>query len=126
MIDSRTYVNRSKQTAAVINFFFSDCPGCREELPVLQAASTKLPVGVEMLGIVHAERRKTAIPFVKEFGLTYDVALDEQGFVAPNVEVVAFPTTLFVDSSGTVVKRHLGAISAAELQQGINQIAHAS
>jgi cytochrome c biogenesis protein CcmG, thiol:disulfide interchange protein DsbE len=121
-IDSRNYSGRG----FVVNFFFSTCPPCRQELPILQAASEKLPTDVSMLGVVHFESRAKGAAFVAQAGLTYDVALDEEGFVAPNVGAITFPTTLFVNSSGVVVKRHLGAISADELQRGIDLVSNAS
>ena len=122
VLDTRNYAGKG----LVVNFFFSTCPPCRVELPVLQSASKSLPADVVMLGVDHGEPRASAAPFVAQAGLTYDVMLDEQGFVAPNVGVITFPTTLFVNSSGIVVKRHLGAISAKELQRGIDLVSHAS
>jgi thiol-disulfide isomerase/thioredoxin len=120
--DTRNYAGRG----LVLNFFFSTCPPCKRELPVLQAASKTLPSNVVMLGVDHMENRADGLAFVAKSGLTYDVALDEQGFVAPNVGAITFPATLFVNSSGVVVKRHFGAISADELQQGIDLVSHAS
>jgi thiol-disulfide isomerase/thioredoxin len=120
--DSRNYAGKG----LVVNFFFSTCPPCKRELPVLRAASKSLPSNVAMLGVDHMENRADGLAFVAKSGLTYDVALDEQGFVAPNVGAITFPATLFVNSSGVVVKRHFGAISADELQQGIDLVSHAS
>jgi thiol-disulfide isomerase/thioredoxin len=120
--DSRNYAGEG----LVVNFFFSTCPPCKKELPVLEAASKKLPSNVAMLGIDHAENRADGLAFVAKSGISYDVALDEQGFVAPNVGAITFPATLFVNSSGVVVKRHYGAISADELQRGIDLVSHAS
>jgi cytochrome c biogenesis protein CcmG, thiol:disulfide interchange protein DsbE len=120
--DTRDYSGKG----LVVNFFFSTCPPCRQELPILQAASKNLPANVAMLGVDHMENRADGLAFVAKSGLTYDVALDEQGFVAPNVGAITFPATLFVNSSGVVVKRHFGAISADELQRGIDLVSHVS
>ncbi len=120
--DTRNYAGKG----LVVNFFFSTCPPCKKELPVLEAASKKLPSNVSMLGVDHAENRADGLAFVAKSGISYDVALDEQGFVAPNVGAITFPATLFVNSSGVVVKRHFGAISADELQRGIDLVSHAS
>lgn len=122
LIDSRDYAGKG----LVVNFFFSTCPPCRAELPILQAAAQTLPADVVMLGVDHGESRSAGLAFVADTGLTYDVALDEPGAVAPNVGAITFPATLFIDSSGVVVKRHLGAISAKELRQGIDLVSHAS
>lgn len=122
MVDSRSFAGKG----LVVNFFFSTCPPCRAELPILQSVSQSLPSDVVMLGVDHGEPRTKAAPFVGEAGLTYDIALDEEGFVAPNVGVITFPATLFINSSGVVVKRHLGAISAKELRQGIDLVSHGS
>lgn len=122
MVDSRSFAGKG----LVVNFFFSTCPPCRAELPILQSASQSLPSDVVMLGVDHGEPRTKAAPFVGEAGLTYDIALDEEGFVAPNVGAITFPATLFINSSGVVVKRHLGAISAKELRQGIDLVSHGS
>jgi cytochrome c biogenesis protein CcmG, thiol:disulfide interchange protein DsbE len=120
-LDSRRYLGRG----LVVNFYFSTCTPCRAELPVLDRVARETP-SVSFLGVDHGEPRADAERFLAEVPFTYDGALDETGSVAPALGVIAFPTTLFVDSRGVVVRRHQGAISEKELRRGIDLISHAS
>lgn len=121
-IDSRNFRGKG----LVLNFYFSDCPPCRTEIPLLNRLAREFSSAVRFLGVDHGEPRAKAERFLSEVPLAYDGALDEEGFVAPNLNVITFPTTLFVDAEGVVVKRHQGAISEVELRRGINLLSHAS
>ena len=112
---------RFRGTPIVMNFFFSTCPPCAAELPRLEHEHRAHPE-VAFVGIDHFEPRADGLRIVARSGITYPIGWDETGRVAPTVGAVAFPTTIFIDRSGIVRKRVLGAITNAELRRNIAAI----
>ncbi len=109
-------------TPLVINFFFSDCPPCAKELPLLEQVAQSTEGNVQFVGIDHGESVAKGAAMADRFGLTYTLLNDESGRLAPLVGALAFPTTLFVDREGRIIRRHLGAISPADLNSKLQSI----
>jgi peroxiredoxin len=103
----------------VVNFFLSDCIPCRTELPMLQAASTLYEPTVAFLGI-NSERATDGRAFVKKMKLSFAVGSDPDSAAAEAFGVMANPSTFFIDATGVVRSRVLGAISAKELERRIS------
>jgi peroxiredoxin len=105
----------------VVNFFLSDCIPCRTELPMLQAASKRHESTVTFLGI-NSERAADGRAFVKKMGLSFAVGSDPDNAAAEAFGLMANPSTFFIDATGVVRSRVLGAISAKELERRINAV----
>lgn len=103
----------------VVNFFLSDCIPCRTELPMLQAASIVHEPTVAFLGI-NSERATDGRAFVKKMKLSFPVGSDPDSAAAEAFGVMANPSTFFIDATGVVRSRILGAISAKELERRIS------
>ena len=112
-------------TPLVINFFFSDCPPCLQELPLIEQASKATRSDVRFIGIDHGEARRKGLAIADRFGLDYTLLSDETASYAPLVGALAFPATLFVDRKGRIVGRHLGAMTPIDLNSGLKAISHA-
>lgn len=106
----------------VINFWATWCPPCRAEIPHFEAAATRFDGQVIILGVNQAESLITVNPFVREFGMTYPVPLDENNTVSQLYGVSALPTTLFVDSHGVVREVFPGTMTQAVLEDRISQL----
>jgi peroxiredoxin len=103
----------------VVNFFLSDCIPCRTELPMLQTASILHKSTVTFLGI-NSERAVDGRAFVKKMKLSFPVGSDPDSAAAEAFGVMANPSTFFIDATGVVRSRVLGAISAKELERRIS------
>jgi len=108
----------------LINFWASWCPPCREEMPYLQAAAlANRELVVLAVDATHTERNVAQVAaFVEEFGLTFPVALDRDGAVNELYLVRALPTSYFVDRSGVIRAKYLGALTPAALQEFLQLI----
>lgn len=107
----------------VINFWASWCRPCRDEAPLLVAADGRYrSQGLRVLGIVYEDTPDNARAFTRQYGQTYPGLLDPDGRTAIDYGVLGIPETFFVDRSGMVRSRQVGALTAAELDRQIEMI----
>ncbi len=71
------------------------------------------------------ERERDVRRFVEEFRLPFPILLDARGAVRRRYRVRAIPTTVFIDSTGTVRLTHAGPLTAEALQRGLREILRA-
>ena len=93
----------------VVNVFGSWCPPCNMEAPDLGAFAKQNP-GAQVVGVASEDTQKDATAFMKKYGLTYPLVLDD-GSLVQQFGVNAYPTTIFYDASGKEVDRLVGASS---------------
>lgn len=98
----------------VVNFWYASCPPCRVEAPMLASLDATYPDAV-FVGVNVRDGAPSAQAFDEEFGIEYPSLLDgDDGAVqlafAGTVTPTAVPTTLVIDSDGTVAARISGAI----------------
>jgi len=107
----------------VLNFWASWCIPCREEAPLLTAADRKYRAdGLRILGIVYQDGAANARDFMARYGQTYPGLLDPDGRTAIDYGVFGIPETFFIDRTGVVRSRQVGALMAADLQRQIEAI----
>lgn len=105
----------------VLNLWATWCPPCRREMPMVidVAAGASIPV----LLVNQGEPAGRVGAFLSLQGLPSDAILvDEAQSVAAAAGADAFPTTLFFDARGNVVRRHSGEISRATLTAAIRDL----
>lgn len=105
--------------AVLLNFWASWCPPCRAEMPDLQEAHEQYGDDIRILAVNIQEDREVVKDFVREFGLTFTVLLDSDGSVARTYRIAAIPTSFFIDRSGIIRLRWVGALSKQALEAGI-------
>ncbi|MFQ6010653.1 MAG: DUF3179 domain-containing (seleno)protein [Nitrososphaerales archaeon] len=105
----------------VVNFWATWCPFCVAELPDLEASSQEFKGRATFISINRAESIDKQTNFLNDLGteLTFVLALDPRDDVAEAYGVRVMPTTFILDSSGVIVVKKLGQISADELTEGI-------
>ena len=110
----------------VITFWGTWCPPCRDEFPALVALHQKhRGDGLEVLAVNQRDQElntKDVEVFAREYGVDFTVALDPKGRSRKTFRLIALPTTVFVDSAGTIRKVNSGPISSRQLAEGIATI----
>lgn len=112
---------------AIVNFWASTCPPCREEMPDFQAAYEEYGdritfVMVDGVGSMMNETQEAGASYVAEQGFTFPVYFDNDRDAVTQYGITAFPTTYFIGEDGTVVAGARGMLDAATLEQGISMI----
>ena len=109
--------------AVVLNFWASWCGPCKDETPLLQAASERWRgKGVAFVGVDVKDFRGDARDFMARYGVTYPNVYDGKGSTVGRYGVTGFPETYFVDAEGRVRYRIAGPVEdAADLDAGIQR-----
>ena len=108
----------------VLNFWASWCGPCKSEMPEFQQVFAEMGEQVQFL-MVNATASDTmadAKSFINQYGYTFPVVFDTRGEALYTYGVDAFPTTFFLDKTGTVAGYAVGAISKDTLLKGIDMI----
>jgi cytochrome c biogenesis protein CcmG/thiol:disulfide interchange protein DsbE len=107
----------------VINFWASYCGPCKDETPLLQAASKRWQgKDVVFVGVDVQDVRGDARSFLARYGVTYPNVYDGKGSTIGRYGVTGYPETYFVDATGKVRYRIAGAVQdAAEIDDGIKR-----
>jgi cytochrome c biogenesis protein CcmG/thiol:disulfide interchange protein DsbE len=93
----------------LINFWATWCPPCRAEMPAIQRVYDEYhdqDFTVLAVDVQEGEAQVTA--FVEERGLTFPILMDGDGSVTARYQVLAMPSTFFLDQAGVVQEVTLG------------------
>ena len=105
---------------AVLNLWATWCAPCRAEIPDFEEVHQQRQDEVTFVGINIGEDAEPALSFIDEVGATYDQFSDPEGFVVTELATTAMPVTIVIDADGRITKRHLGPLSADDLDDAID------
>lgn len=111
-----------RDRVVVLNFWATWCPPCRVEMPELQAYQAEMGDRVVILGIDLGEPSEVVDAFVRQYGLTFPMLLDESGAIAATYGVTGLPTSIILDRSGTVRERVVGAMTRDALGRRVERL----
>lgn len=104
----------------VVNFWATWCNPCLKEIPDL-AALDKARDDVVVIGLAYEEIEKAEMnAFLKEHPISYPIAVVDVYSPPADFETPrGLPMTYLIDPEGRVASKHLGPVTAAELQKEI-------
>lgn len=105
-----TSTDNYKGRIIMIEFGATWCAPCIELAPKLvELYGRYKDKGFVLLSILAEDEGEAAISaFIKEYGITYPVLLDNSG-VFRLYEITGIPASFIINKEGRIVKRHLGA-----------------
>ena len=97
------------EKAVIVNFWASWCNFCLEEMPDLEAVGQEFSDNLVILGINNQETVAQGDPFAVARGVTYPLLyLPKDDQIVKAYQVLAMPTTYYIDIDGIIVDRKLG------------------
>jgi thiol-disulfide isomerase/thioredoxin len=120
-------IDSLKGRPAVVNFWATWCPPCREELPRLVKAHARHGKRVGFLGIAVEDKAEFVGEYARAYGLAYPVAVGREPAIALmqalGNSAAAMPYTVVVDGEGRVVYAKRGAVTERDLSQALAALA---
>ncbi|MED4957337.1 TlpA disulfide reductase family protein [Paenibacillus sp. FSL R5-0527] len=124
-LDGKQYdVGGKRDKPLLLNFWASWCDPCKEEAPELVKLADKYKDSLDVYGVnvTFYDKLDDAKAFVKNYGYTFPVLLDEKEEVYSRFNGVAFPTNVLIDENGIIQDVILGVISPEELEAKIKKL----
>lgn len=105
----------------LLNFWASWCPPCRAEMPDLVEVAKLYEGEIAFIGInvTTQDGLSQGKQFLEEFAVTYPNLIDKDGSVSRRYQVPPIPTTVVIDSDGTIVYRKMGGMMKTELVSAV-------
>ena len=98
----------------LVNFWATWCPSCQLEMPFLQQVNDNWKdKGLIMLAIDSGESPAKVKEFFTGKGLSLPVLFDFTGSTSDRYGVSAIPTTFFIDATGVIKQKMVGAFPNA-------------
>lgn len=101
----------------LLNFWATWCGPCREEMPEFETIyQTRQTDGFTVLAINNRESADDIAAFREQVDVTFPLVQDNDGTIQDLYDIQGYPTTLLIDRDGVVIARHLGPLTAAEVE----------
>lgn len=110
----------------ILNFWYSWCPPCIEEMPELQKFYEDYQEEVEVVTVNLTDVENSvsdAETFIKEHGYTFPVPLDKDNAVSDQYVVYAAPTTYFIGTDGKIQHpRKMGPMDYEYMEEMVQEM----
>jgi cytochrome c biogenesis protein CcmG/thiol:disulfide interchange protein DsbE len=99
------------------------CPPCRDEYPLMNGFAVRYEdAGLVVLAVHVKEGADVVEPFVEDLGVTFPVALDEDGSRAATWDAVALPVHYWIDAEGVIQEAALGGLGPDQMAASLGTI----
>jgi thiol-disulfide isomerase/thioredoxin len=121
-LDGKAYhvVGGEREKPLIINFWASWCGPCHEEAPDLERMydTYKGELDIYAVNVTKGDRIEDVRGFVKQYGLSFPVLLDQKGSTAESYRLLFVPTSFLVNKQGVLVDV-IHVLPPAELESKI-------
>jgi len=111
-------------TPTIVNFWASWCGACRTEHEVLvELGRGAAQHGVRLIGVNYRDTAANAQQFLDERGrFPFPSGVDPNGRAGIDFGVYGLPETFFIAADGTVLARHVGALTRKDAQGYLSKL----
>jgi len=113
-------LSQYKGKPVIVNFWASWCGPCQQETPLLASWYKQEHGQIALIGLDENDSPASkALAFARAKGVTYPLGSDPLTTVTGPYGVDALPQTFFLNAQHRIVEHVLGAITKADLTQGV-------
>ena len=94
----------------LLNLWASWCGPCRNEMPVIDAATERHP-NVAFVGVAVQDDFAAAAEFATEIGVGYTIGFDREDVVTDGYPVLGMPATFLISGDGLILDRRFGELT---------------
>ncbi|WP_280209463.1 TlpA disulfide reductase family protein [Brevibacillus sp. AY1] len=110
----------------IVNLWATWCPPCRAEMPDMQEFyEQEKENGVTILGVnlIETEQGPESVDaFLKEYGITFPVVLDQGKHISQQYQAISIPTSYVIDTEGVVQYKMIGPLTKEMMEKMIAAI----
>lgn len=96
----------------ILNFWFVACAPCKAEFPYLEAIHNNYE-NVQLLTMSHWDSEDSIKELRQQMGVTFPMIREDIGF-KEGFGLIMYPTTVFIDSSGKILKIDVGGYKSEQ------------
>ncbi|MBS4211110.1 MULTISPECIES: redoxin domain-containing protein [Neobacillus] len=115
-----------KGKKVILNLWATWCPPCKAEMPHMKDFYQKQKgkdVEIVAVNLTTSEKNPESVEqFVKDYGLTFPVLLDENGEIGDVYQAITIPTSYFIDTNGIIHERIVGPMDKEMMTDLINSM----
>jgi thiol-disulfide isomerase/thioredoxin len=104
----------------IVNFWASWCDICESETPLLASWYMQEHGKIALVGLDENDTSSKALAFARAKGVTYTLGFDPLMNVAGAYDIDALPQTYFLNAQHRIVEHVLGAMTKADLAEGVS------
>ena len=106
-----------------INFWATWCPPCKAEMPEIEKIYQETKNSdLVIVAIEIGEPLSTVKPFINNNKYNFKVLLDLDQSVATKYGISAIPTSYFIDKTGNIVSKNVGAMDIDQMKASIKAL----
>jgi thiol-disulfide isomerase/thioredoxin len=105
------------QKPIIINFWATWCQPCKNEMSLLQEFSNSHFNKLTIIGINESDSTASVQQFIRDNSISFRIVLDPEGTIEKKYQVIALPTTFFIDSNGILQAEHIGELNKDLIQK---------
>jgi cytochrome c-type biogenesis protein len=107
----------------LLNFWATWCAPCNAEMPDFEKLTKRYsPDDFTVLAINFMETPEQITPFMRQYGLTFEIGLDPDGKINTSQYLVrGYPTSYLINRDGVIVARQAGVFESEVLAETVRQ-----
>lgn len=116
-------VGGKREKVLLLNFWASWCEPCKEEAPDLVKLAERYQdkLDIYAVNVTLYDKLDQVEAFVKQYGYTFPVLLDENEKIYRQFGGVAFPTNVLIDRDGVIQEVIIGTLDPKDLDAKIKK-----
>ncbi|WP_059172034.1 redoxin domain-containing protein [Bacillus sp. FJAT-27445] len=105
----------------ILNFWATWCPPCKAEMPHMQNYYEKNKdkgMTIFAVNLTALDKGRDVIDrFIKDYGLTFPIALDEKNKVGTEYQTLTIPTSYIISPDGIITKKYIGPMDEETMEK---------